>query len=82
MVTVCHAVRAVESAAMTTARHDAAALHAFAQALDPGAFGGREVFLRHMDWLAQACGQAKPRPGTRGARLPGERGLALARAIG
>jgi L-lactate dehydrogenase len=51
----------------------------FVQALDPMAFGGREAFVRQMDWLVEACHQARPVPGTRGARLPGERGLALAR---
>ncbi|HEY1326829.1 MAG TPA: Ldh family oxidoreductase [Casimicrobiaceae bacterium] len=51
----------------------------FVQALDPEAFGGREAFVHQMDWIARACRDAKPRPGTQGARLPGERGLALAR---
>ena len=51
----------------------------FVQALDPDAFGGRDAFARQMDWLAQACHDAKPRPGSQGARLPGERGLALLR---
>jgi len=52
----------------------------FVLALDPAAFGGRDAFARQMDWLVQACHGATPRPGTSGARLPGERGLALARA--
>jgi len=51
----------------------------FVQALDPMAFGGREAFVRQMDWLVDACHAARPVPGTRGARMPGERGLALAR---
>ena len=51
----------------------------FVLALDPAAFGGREAFARQMDWLVDACHAATPRPGTGGARLPGERGLALAR---
>jgi L-lactate dehydrogenase len=51
----------------------------FVQALDPAAFGGREAFARQMDWIAQACHDAKPRPDTQGARLPGERGLRVAR---
>ena len=51
----------------------------FVLALDPAAFGGREAFARQMDWLVDACHAATPRPGTPGARLPGERGLALAR---
>lgn len=48
-------------------------------AIDPSAFGGRDAFARQMDWLVDACHAATPRPGTSGARLPGERGLALAR---
>jgi len=51
----------------------------FVQAIDPEAFGGRDAFAHQMDWIAQACHQARPRPGTAGARLPGERGLRLAR---
>ena len=51
----------------------------FVQALDPAAFGGRDGFLRQLDWLADACRHAQPRPGTPGPRLPGARGLALAR---
>jgi len=51
----------------------------FVQVLDPAAFGGSEAFARQMDWLVRACHDAAPRPGTQGARLPGERGLALAR---
>ena len=51
----------------------------FVQALDPDGFGGREAFARQMDWLAQACREATPRPGGPGVRLPGERALSLAR---
>jgi L-lactate dehydrogenase len=51
----------------------------FVQAIDPDAFGGREAFVRQLDWIASACRDATPRPGTSGARLPGERGLGLAR---
>jgi LDH2 family malate/lactate/ureidoglycolate dehydrogenase len=51
----------------------------FVQALDPMSFGGREAFVRQMDWLVEACHAARPLPGTRGARMPGERGQALAR---
>jgi L-lactate dehydrogenase len=51
----------------------------FVQVLDPAAFGGRDAFLRQMDWIADACRSAAPRPGTEGPRLPGARGLALAR---
>jgi L-lactate dehydrogenase len=52
---------------------------AFVQVLDPAAFGGADAFTRQMDWLADACRNATPRPGTEGPRLPGARGLALAR---
>jgi L-lactate dehydrogenase len=52
----------------------------FVQALDPEAFGGRAAFVRQMDWIGAACRTATPRPGTQGARLPGERAVALARA--
>jgi L-lactate dehydrogenase len=51
----------------------------FVQAIDPDAFGGRDAFVHQMDWIARACREAQPRPGTSGARLPGERGLRLAR---
>jgi L-lactate dehydrogenase len=51
----------------------------FVQVIDPEAFGGRTEFARQMDWLADACRAATPRPGGPGARLPGERGLALLR---
>jgi L-lactate dehydrogenase len=48
----------------------------FVQALDPAAFGGRDAFLRQMDWLVRACHDATPRPGGDGVRIPGERGMA------
>jgi L-lactate dehydrogenase len=51
----------------------------FLQVLDPAAFGGRPAFVRQMSHLAKACREATPRPGTSGARMPGERGLALLR---
>jgi LDH2 family malate/lactate/ureidoglycolate dehydrogenase len=51
----------------------------FVQAIDPAAFGGLEHFTRQMDWIADACRTAQPKPGTEGPRLPGARGLALAR---
>jgi L-lactate dehydrogenase len=51
----------------------------FVQVLDPGAFGGRDAFVRQTAWLADACRAATPRPGGPGVRLPGERGLALMR---
>ena len=51
----------------------------FVQVLDPAAFGGDADFTRQVDWLADACRTATPRPGTEGPRLPGARGAALAR---
>ncbi len=47
----------------------------FAQVLDPAAFGGREAYLRQMDWLVAACHDATPRPGGPAVRLPGENGM-------
>jgi LDH2 family malate/lactate/ureidoglycolate dehydrogenase len=51
----------------------------FVQVLDPQAFGGADAFTRQMDWLADACHAATPRPGGPRVRLPGERALALLR---
>lgn len=51
----------------------------FVQVFDPGAFGGLHAFRRQMDWLADACHGATPRPGVERVRLPGERGLKLMR---
>jgi len=48
----------------------------FVQALDPAAFGGADAFKAQMDWLANACHAATPRPGGPAVRLPGERALA------
>ena len=47
----------------------------FVQVLDPAAFGGVADFDRQIDWVADACRTATPRPGGEGVRLPGERGL-------
>ena len=47
----------------------------FAQVLDPAAFGGRDEYLRQMDWLADACRTATPRPGGPAVRLPGDNGM-------
>ncbi len=47
----------------------------FAQVLDPAAFGGRDDYLRQMDWLAEACRTATPRPGGPAVRLPGDHGM-------
>ena len=51
----------------------------FVQALDPRAFGGLDAYARQMDWLVDACHDAKPREGVPRVRLPGERGLKLKR---
>ena len=47
----------------------------FVQVLDPEAFGGRADYTRQMDWLAEACHTATPRPGGPPVRLPGENGM-------
>src|SRR4030095_4479627 len=47
----------------------------FVQVLDPAAFGGVEDFHRQIDWVANACRTATPRPGGEPVRLPGERGM-------
>lgn len=47
----------------------------YAQVLDLAAFGGRDDYLRQMDWLASACRSATPRPGGPAVRLPGENGM-------
>jgi LDH2 family malate/lactate/ureidoglycolate dehydrogenase len=51
----------------------------FLQVIDPQAFGGAAGFTRQMDAVSQQCHASRPaRPGS-AVRLPGERGLALAR---
>jgi L-lactate dehydrogenase len=47
----------------------------FVQVLDPAAFGGVTDFHRQIDWVANACRTAMPRPGGEPVRLPGERGM-------
>ena len=47
----------------------------FVMVIDPANFGGRDSFRRQMDWMVDACHDAKPRPGGDPVRLPGERGL-------
>jgi L-lactate dehydrogenase len=47
----------------------------FVQVLDPAAFGGAADFDRQIDWVADACRTATPRPGGEAVRLPGERGM-------
>jgi LDH2 family malate/lactate/ureidoglycolate dehydrogenase len=48
----------------------------FIQVIDPAVFSGREHFLDEMDHLAASCRASRPRPGTGGVRIPGERALA------
>ena len=51
----------------------------FVQALDPEAFGGRDDFVRQVEFIAGQCRDNPPRPGFDAVRLPGERGMALRR---
>jgi len=48
----------------------------FMSLYDPSAFGGREPFLRQMDWIAEACRNNPPRPDVGQVRMPGDRGIA------
>jgi L-lactate dehydrogenase len=51
----------------------------FVQVLDPAGFAGSEAFLRQTGTVARQCHDARPaQPGVP-VRVPGERGLALAR---
>jgi LDH2 family malate/lactate/ureidoglycolate dehydrogenase len=52
----------------------------YVQVIDPAAFGGIDAYVRETGWLARACRQTPPAPGTAAVRLPGERALALRRA--
>jgi LDH2 family malate/lactate/ureidoglycolate dehydrogenase len=49
----------------------------FLQVIDPGAFGGREFFLRETRWLAEACRNNPTRPGDPPVRVPGDRALEM-----
>jgi LDH2 family malate/lactate/ureidoglycolate dehydrogenase len=49
----------------------------FLMVIDPEAFGGRAAFERETGWLADACRAAPARPGSEGARMPGQRANAL-----
>lgn len=51
----------------------------FVQVIDPAAFGGLAGFERETGWIAEACRQARPRPGVERVRLPGEAALARKR---
>lgn len=48
----------------------------FIQVIDPDSFAGRELFLDEIDDLVASCRKSRPRPGSEGVRLPGERALA------
>ena len=53
---------------------------AFVQVVDPGAFGGRQAFVRQTEWLVRACRTSAPRPGVDRVRVPGEHALDRKRA--
>lgn len=48
----------------------------FIQVIDPDSFAGRELFLDEMEYLVASCRQSRPRAGSAGVRLPGERAMA------
>src|SRR5690606_15353597 len=48
------------------------------QVMDPAAFGGKEAFLREVDWMVDAIRGSRVRAGHPPVRLPGERALAMA----
>src|SRR5262249_1978792 len=52
----------------------------YIQVIDPAAFGGIDAYIRQTGWIARACRETPPAPGTASVRLPGERALALRRA--
>jgi L-lactate dehydrogenase len=47
----------------------------FLQVIDPEAFGSRREFERQAAWIAGACRNNPPWPGSGSVKLPGERGL-------
>lgn len=51
----------------------------FLQMIDPRAFGGAEPFTRQMGTVARQCHASRPARAGQQVRMPGERGLALAR---
>jgi LDH2 family malate/lactate/ureidoglycolate dehydrogenase len=55
------------------------AANVYVQVIDPAAFGGVEAYLRETGWLARACRESPPAPGSAAVRLPGERAMALRR---
>ena len=51
----------------------------FVQLIDPDAFGGREAFVREMQFLVNLCHETPVAPGNPPVRLPGEAALARRR---
>ncbi|HET9468918.1 MAG TPA: Ldh family oxidoreductase [Vicinamibacterales bacterium] len=51
----------------------------FVQVIDPDAFGGREAFVREMQFVADLCHTTPVAPGNPPVRLPGEAALARRR---
>ncbi|WP_050468902.1 Ldh family oxidoreductase [Herbaspirillum chlorophenolicum] len=47
----------------------------FMSLYDPSAFGGKDDFLRQMDFVAESCRSNPPRPGVEQVRMPGDRGM-------
>lgn len=47
----------------------------YIQVTDPAAFSGKDHYLKEMDNLAALCRASRPRPGSKGVRVPGERAL-------
>ena len=60
--------------AVPTDTGDDASVTAMAETVR-AAFGGVDDFHRQIDWVANACRTATPRPGGEPVRLPGERGM-------
>jgi L-lactate dehydrogenase len=54
----------------------------FVQVLDPGAFAGRDAFLRQMDYLADRCHANAPIDPAKPVRLPGEMAQRRIKAAG
>ena len=51
----------------------------FLQVIDPDAFGGRDAFVREMQYVAELCRTTPVAPGNPPVRLPGEGALACRR---
>ncbi len=51
----------------------------FLQVIDPGVFGDPSVFQHDANNLANACRASRPRAGTTGVRIPGDRAMAQRR---